>query len=74
MMAHTIFLLAIKVKLIILLAMRIPHQIILHLKVIIQKIKIYDVSFAPEVLDELLNLVVSKTDFDFSEYKLTKKG
>ena len=36
------------------------------------EIKIYEVSFAPEVLDELLNLVVSKTDFDFSEYKLTK--
>jgi len=36
------------------------------------EIKIYAVSFAPEVLDELLNLVVSKTDFDFSEYKLTK--
>ena len=38
----------------------------------ISEIKIYEVSFAPEVLDELLNLVVSKTDFDFSEYKLTK--
>ena len=36
------------------------------------EIKIYEVSFATEVLDELLNLVVSKTDFDFSEYKLTK--
>ena len=35
------------------------------------EIKIYDVSFAPKVLDELLNLVVSKTDFDFSKYKLT---
>jgi hypothetical protein len=35
------------------------------------EIKIYEVSFAPEVLDELLNLVVSKTDFDFSQYKLT---
>ena len=35
------------------------------------EIKIYEVSFAPEVLDELLNLVVSKTDFDFSKYKLT---
>jgi len=35
------------------------------------EIKIYEVSFAPEVLNELLNLVVSKTDFDFSEYKLT---
>ena len=36
------------------------------------EIKIYEVSFTPEVLDELLNLVVSKTDFDFSEYKLNK--
>ena len=36
------------------------------------EIKIYEVSFAPEVLDELLNLVVSKTEFDFSKYKLTK--
>ena len=35
------------------------------------EIKIYKVSFSPEVLDELLNLVVSKTDFDFSQYKLT---
>lgn len=35
------------------------------------EIKIYEVSFSPEVLDELLNLVVSKTDFDFSKYKLT---
>ena len=35
------------------------------------EIKIYEVSFAPEVLDELLNLVVSKTEFDFSKYKLT---
>jgi len=36
------------------------------------EIKIYEVSFAPEVLNELLNLVVSKTDFDFSEYKLNQ--
>ena len=36
------------------------------------EIKIYEVSFSPEVLDELLNLVVSKTEFDFSKYKLTK--
>ena len=36
------------------------------------EIKIYEVSFAQEVLDELLNLVVSKTDFDFSEYQLNK--
>jgi len=36
------------------------------------EIRIYEVSFAPEVLDELLNLVISKTDFDFSEYILTK--
>jgi len=36
------------------------------------EIKIYEVSFAPEVLDELLNLVVSKTDFDFSEYRMNK--
>ena len=35
-------------------------------------IKIYDVTFSPGVLDELLNLVVSKTEFDFSKYKLTK--
>ena len=35
------------------------------------EIKIYEVSFLPGVLDELLNLVVSKTDFDFSQYKLT---
>jgi len=35
------------------------------------EIKIYEVSFSPGVLDELLNLVVSKTDFDFSQYKLT---
>ena len=35
------------------------------------EIKIYEVSFAPEVLDELLNLVVSKIDFDFSKYKLS---
>jgi len=34
------------------------------------EIKIYEVFFSPEVLDELLNLVVSKTDFDFSQYKL----
>ena len=34
------------------------------------EIKIYDVSFAPKVLDELLNLVISKTEFDFSKYKL----
>lgn len=35
------------------------------------EIKIYEVSFSSGVLDELLNLVVSKTDFDFSQYKLT---
>lgn len=35
------------------------------------EIKIYEVSFSPGVLDELLNLVISKTDFDFSQYKLT---
>jgi len=34
------------------------------------EIKIYEVSFSSRVLDELLNLVVSKTDFDFSQYKL----
>ena len=36
------------------------------------EIKIYEVSFSPEVLNELLNLVVSKTEFDFSKYELTK--
>ena len=35
------------------------------------EIKIYEVSFSSGVLDELLNLVVSKTDFDFSQYNLT---
>ena len=35
------------------------------------EIKIYEVSFSSRVLDELLNLVVSKTDFDFSQYKLS---
>ena len=35
------------------------------------EIKIYEVSFSSKVLDELLNLVVSKTDFDFSQYKLS---
>ena len=35
------------------------------------EIKIYEVFFSPEVLDELLNLVLSKTDFDFSQYKLS---
>ena len=35
------------------------------------EIKIHEVSFSPGVLDELLNLVISKTDFDFSQYKLT---
>ena len=36
------------------------------------EIKIYEVSFSPEILDDLLNLVVSKIEFDFSKYKLTK--
>jgi hypothetical protein len=36
-------------------------------------IKIYDVTFSPAVLDKLLNLVVSKTDFDFSKYTLSNK-
>ena len=35
------------------------------------EIKIYEVTFSPGVLDELLNLVVSKIDFDFSQYKLS---
>ena len=37
-----------------------------------KEIKIYDVAFSPEVLDELLNLVISKTDYDFSNHKLSK--
>ena len=37
-----------------------------------KEIKIYDVVFSPEVLEELLNLVVIPTDYDFSKHQLTK--
>jgi len=37
-----------------------------------KEITIYDVAFSPEVLEELLNLVVSQTDYDFSKHQLTK--
>jgi hypothetical protein len=37
-----------------------------------KEITIYDVAFSPEVLEELLNLVISKTDYDFSKHKLSK--
>ena len=37
-----------------------------------KEIKIYEVAFSPGVLDELLNLVISKTDYDFSKHKLSK--
>ena len=37
-----------------------------------KEIKIYDVAFSPEVLEELLNLVVIPTDYDFSKHQLTK--
>ena len=37
-------------------------------------IKIYDVEFSPGVLDELLNLVISKTDYDFSQYRLSSNN
>ena len=37
-----------------------------------KEIKIYEVAFSPGVLDELLNLVISKTDYDFSNHKLSK--
>ena len=37
-----------------------------------KEIKIYDVIFSPEVLEELLNLVVIPTDYDFSKHQLTK--
>ena len=36
-----------------------------------KEIKIYEVAFSPGVLDELLNLVISKTDYDFSKHKLS---
>ena len=36
-----------------------------------KEIKIYDVAFSPEVLEKLLKLVVSQTDYDFSKHKLT---
>ena len=35
------------------------------------KIKIYDVEFTPGILDELLNLVISKTEYDFSAHRLS---
>ena len=35
-------------------------------------ITIYDVVFSPAVLKELLDRVISKTDYDFSKHKLTK--
>ena len=38
------------------------------------KIKIYDVEFTPRVLDELLNLVISKTDYDFNQYRLSSNN
>ena len=38
------------------------------------KIKIYDVEFTPGVLDELLNLVISKTDYDFNQYRLSSNN
>ena len=34
------------------------------------EIKIYDVEFTPGVLDELLNLIISKTEYDFSAHRL----
>lgn len=34
------------------------------------KIEIYDVAFSSDVLDDLLNRVVSKLDYDFSKHKL----
>ena len=37
-----------------------------------KEITIYDVTFSPEVLEELLNLVVSQTDYDFSKHQLAK--
>ena len=36
-----------------------------------KEITIYDVAFSPEVLEKLLKLVVSQTDYDFSKHKLT---
>ena len=35
------------------------------------KIKIYDVEFTPGILDQLLNLVISKTEYDFSAHRLS---
>jgi len=35
------------------------------------KIEIYDVEFSPGILDELLNLVISKTEYDFSAHRLS---
>ncbi len=36
-----------------------------------KEITIYDIAFSPKVLEELLKLVVSQTDYDFSKHKLT---
>jgi len=38
------------------------------------KIKIYDVEFSPGVLDELLNLVISKTEYDFTQHRLSRNN
>ena len=38
------------------------------------KIKIYDIEFTPGVLDELLNLVISKTEYDFSAHRLSSNA
>ena len=38
------------------------------------KIEIYDVEFSPGILDELLNLIISKTEYDFSAHRLTNNA
>ena len=38
------------------------------------KIEIYDVEFSPGILDELLNLIISKTEYDFSAHRLTSNA
>ena len=38
------------------------------------KIEIYDVEFSPEILDKLLNLIISKTDYDFSAHRLSSNS
>ena len=35
-----------------------------------KEITIYDIAFSPKVLEELLKLVVSQTNYDFSKHKL----